>query len=268
MFFRKLNNIFIFILLLFSISIFIYTNEFPKPTGYVNDYANLIDSKTKTDITKLALTIKKNTGAEISVVTIQDIGNISIEEYAAELFKEWGIGQKGKDNGILIILALKQRKVRIEVGYGLEGDFPDLLMNKYLNNYAIPYFKNGNYSKGFYNLTYAIAKHFAEINGADFKTWIENINVPVVKTKKRFDLSSLFGLLFFFMFFVMPILGIMRRRYFYSRRSSNPLLWAMFFGGMSSSNKRSSFFNSSDGFSGFGGFGGGSSGGGGATGSF
>lgn len=265
--------IFIFIFT-FSINQRIYAQNFPKPEGFVNDFANLIDSETKQNLTKLAVIVKQNTGSEIAIVTIDNIGNYSIEEYAADLFKKWGIGEKGKDNGILILLALKQRKVRIEVGYGLEGDFPDILANKYLEDYAIPYFKKGDYSKGFYALTYAIVNRFAKINNADINQWLETANVPKVKIKSKnsFSISSLFNLLFILFFFVFPIAGAFGRRYFYSRRASNPLLWAMFFGGINSGRHRSGFNNNDfggfSGFGGFGGFGGGSSGGGGATGSF
>jgi uncharacterized protein len=99
--------------------------KWPEPRGYVSDFAGIIDPASADSIDALALELKEKTGAELAVVTIQDLGGESIDPAAVELFEQWGIGAKGKDEGVLILLAVAERRVKIEVGYGLEGILPD-----------------------------------------------------------------------------------------------------------------------------------------------
>ena len=97
----------------------------PTEDFYVDDYAKLLDNDTKEYIIKINKELYSKTGAQIVVVTVPTIGNNSIEEYANTLFNNWGIGSKQKNNGVLMLLSLQERKFRIEVGYGLEGALPD-----------------------------------------------------------------------------------------------------------------------------------------------
>jgi len=99
--------------------------EWPAPRGHLSDFAGIIDPASADSIQALAVELKEKTGAELAVVTIQDLGGESIEPAAVELFQQWGIGGKGNDDGVLILLALGERRVKIEVGYGLEGILPD-----------------------------------------------------------------------------------------------------------------------------------------------
>ena len=97
----------------------------PEPRGYLSDFAGIVDPASADSIEALALELREKTGAELAVVTVKDLGGESIEPAAVDLFKQWGIGAKGKDEGVLILLALAERRVKIEVGYGLEGILPD-----------------------------------------------------------------------------------------------------------------------------------------------
>jgi len=134
---------------------------FPPPVGYVNDFAGVMDASSKERLSSLLTRIEKSGAAEIAVVTIlsmEKLGFADIEEVAVRLFEEWGIGKKGKDNGILIIASIKERKVRIEVGYGLEGQIPDGAAGEIIRKGIIPYFKKQGFGDGLYNGVLLIAE--------------------------------------------------------------------------------------------------------------
>ncbi len=99
--------------------------EFPAPKGKVNDFANLLKPEDRATLEEVVAEVERDTTAEIAVVTVATLGGKPVEEYANRLFSEWGIGKKGRDNGVLILIARDDREMRIEVGYGLEGVLPD-----------------------------------------------------------------------------------------------------------------------------------------------
>ncbi|HNW39829.1 MAG TPA: TPM domain-containing protein, partial [Candidatus Omnitrophota bacterium] len=125
-------------------------DQLPAPVGWVNDFAGVISSDRKNDITALLEKVEQKTGAEIMVITINSIAPYDEKEYARLIFDNWKPGKKGRDNGALILLAIGQRRWRIETGYGLEGILPDGLCGEIGRNYMVPYFKNGQYSEGLY----------------------------------------------------------------------------------------------------------------------
>ena len=96
----------------------------------------------------LGAELDKKTTAQLAVLTINTLDGEPIEDYALEVLRQWGIGSKEQNNGALIVVAVKDRRSRIEVGYGLEGSLPDGLTGRIQDQYMIPYFKDGNYSKG------------------------------------------------------------------------------------------------------------------------
>jgi uncharacterized protein len=121
---------------------------FPKAQGFVSDLAGLIAPADRAGLeTRLSL-LEKETTAEVAVVTVFDLGGTTIEDYASQLFDAWGIGKKDQDNGVLFIVALSERKARIEVGYGLEPIITDGRAGRILDQKVIPEFKNGDYSTG------------------------------------------------------------------------------------------------------------------------
>ena len=163
----KIKNkafIFTFIVLIFSLSSFFFMPKliradvkYPDYTGYVNDFAGMLDSSTVSRITDIISEVNNKTSAEIAVVTVDNLQGISIEEYAVKLFEKWGIGKKDKDNGVLLLISKEDRKLRIEVGYGLEGALTDLESGRIINNIIVPEFKAGDYDTGVYNGVIAIA---------------------------------------------------------------------------------------------------------------
>ena len=105
---------------------------------------------------KYSVSLEEKTAAQIVVATVKSLEGESVEEYANKLFRTWRIGDKEKNNGVLILISVEDRKIKIEVGYGLEGVLTDGLTGRYLDTYAVPYLKENNWNKGVNNLYNAI----------------------------------------------------------------------------------------------------------------
>lgn len=126
--------------------------EFPQYTGHVNDFAGVIDPSVEERMENILSNFEKLTGAQIAAVTVQSLDDRPIEDYANELYRAWGIGGKSgenKDKGALLMIALQDRKTRLEVGYGLEGDLPDGLAGEIIRRMR-SYLQKGDYSQGMY----------------------------------------------------------------------------------------------------------------------
>jgi len=121
---------------------------FPALTGRVVDTAQMIDPAVREQLSQQLQALEQTSGDQIVVVTVPDLQGLPIEDYGYQLGRHWGIGQKGKDNGALLIVARDERKLRIEVGYGLEGVLTDAQSWVIINQVIAPAFKTGNYSKG------------------------------------------------------------------------------------------------------------------------
>jgi uncharacterized protein len=120
----------------------------PALTGRVVDQAGILDQATVAAITGQTEGYEKATGKQLVVVTLADLQNYPIEDWGLALGRGWGIGQKGKNNGVLLIVAPNDRELRIEVGYGLEGDLPDATANTIIQSEIIPHFKRGDMKGG------------------------------------------------------------------------------------------------------------------------
>jgi uncharacterized protein len=139
-----------FILLLIPIKACIVDTAIPSQTEafYVNDFAQVLSSNTKGYILEQSIKLDELSGAQLVVVTIDSTDGQPLEEYALDILRGWGIGSKEKNNGVLILLAVEDRKSRIEVGYGLEGALPDGKTGWIQDEYMVPYFSAGDYSTG------------------------------------------------------------------------------------------------------------------------
>src|SRR5215468_5778493 len=123
--------------------------NFPAYTGHVNDFANILDQQTKEKLELWLTNFENLTGAQIAVVTIPSLEGRPIEEYANELYRAWGIGAKtgeNKDKGALLLVAVQDRRIRLEVGYGLEGDLPDGLAGEIIRRMR-PELQQSKYSE-------------------------------------------------------------------------------------------------------------------------
>ena len=122
--------------------------EMPAPTGAVNDFADVLTPQTEAALVTLVEAVEKDTTAEIAVATVTSLGGTAIDDYAVRLFKTWGIGQGGRDNGVLVLVAPAERQIRIEVGYGLEGVLPDGLAGVVIRETFLPRFREGDFDGG------------------------------------------------------------------------------------------------------------------------
>jgi uncharacterized protein len=122
--------------------------NFPKLTGRVVDNANMLDAPTQSRLTDMLAAFEQKSGDQIVVVTLPNLGGNTIETYGYQLGRAWGIGQKKKDNGALLIIAKKEHKIRIEVGYGLEGKMTDAQSSIILHSILAPAFKKGDFDSG------------------------------------------------------------------------------------------------------------------------
>jgi uncharacterized protein len=120
----------------------------PRLSGRVVDEAGILSQSTIASLTQQLAGYEQSTTNQVVVVTLPDLQGYPIEDWGLALGRGWGIGQKGKDNGVLLIVAPKEHKVRIEVGYGLEGDLPDATANEIIQTEIIPRFKGGDMAGG------------------------------------------------------------------------------------------------------------------------
>lgn len=122
--------------------------DLPHHIGKVNDFAALLDPSQRDALEAQLADLERATSAEVAVVTVVSLGGRSVEEYATELFNAWGIGKRDRDNGVLVLVAVQDRAVRIEVGYGLEGILPDGLAGSLIRERFLPRFRDGDYRTG------------------------------------------------------------------------------------------------------------------------
>jgi uncharacterized protein len=141
-------------------------NEIPAPVGdiYVQDFANVLSENEKIQLRNIGRSIDDQTTSQISVLTVESIGDSSIEEYSVEAYRKFGIGTEENDNGVLLVLAMKEKNIRIEVGYGLEGTIPDGKAGRILDEYAIPHLQNGQPGLAVMNTYQALANEVAGTN--------------------------------------------------------------------------------------------------------
>lgn len=122
--------------------------NFPEPTGFVVDQAAILSPAEEAQLTQKLEALKAQSNREFAVATIADLQGYDISEYGYRLGRAWGVGNEGADDGILLIIAPNERKMRIEVGYGLEGIITDGLSGQIIRNIITPQFKNGNMFAG------------------------------------------------------------------------------------------------------------------------
>lgn len=136
------------ILLIFAAQISAAAPDFPALTGRVVDNADYLSSSTEKQLVALLAAHEKATTNQVVVVTLKNLQGYSIEEYGYQLGREWGIGQKDRNNGVLLIVSKAERKVRIEVGYGLEGVLTDALSSNIIHTEILPAFKKRQFDTG------------------------------------------------------------------------------------------------------------------------
>ncbi len=139
----------------------------PHPTAPVADYAGVISAQIQQQLDGYLTELERQTAAQVWVLTVNTTDGVPIEEFAIDLAQKWGIGRKGQDNGVLIVVAVADRKYRIEVGYGLEGALPDAYCANVARAYFGPYFRRGQFGEGLYLATQDIADKIAKEYGVE-----------------------------------------------------------------------------------------------------
>lgn len=137
--------------------------DFPVLTGRVVDNAHLLPLEQEARLARRLKEHEAATSNQVVVVTLPTLQGVTIEEYGLQLGRHWGIGRKARDNGVLLIVAPNERKVRIEVGYGLEGDLPDATAKVIIEQYILPVFRKGDYASG---IVLGVDKILAAIEGS------------------------------------------------------------------------------------------------------
>ncbi len=148
---KKLFSVICFgIILSIVLSVSAFAVKLPEPTKdfFVNDFANVLDEEDEKELMKIGENLFVKTGAQVVVVTVDTLDGADVSDYALELGRKWGVGDKEKNNGVVLLLAVSERKVTIQVGYGLEGRLPDGKTGRILDKYAVPYLKNNSFSTG------------------------------------------------------------------------------------------------------------------------
>jgi uncharacterized protein len=214
--------------------------------GYVTDEVNILKPDTVQRMVAISEELNQKTGVQLATYLPKSIGDDAIETFAERTFASAGIGQKGKDNGVLLVLALNERKVRIEVGYGLEGILPDGKAGELIRSVIVPRLKARQGNDAIEAGHFAIAYHIAAQEGV---TLTGKPEVRPLKKSSKFNLIWIAGLALLF------FLGR-------GGRGGDLLPWMILGAGLP--NSRGGFGSGG----GFGGFGGGGSGGGGASGSW
>ncbi|MDC7227362.1 MAG: TPM domain-containing protein [Spirochaetales bacterium] len=242
----------------------------PKLDSPVVDKAGVISNNDEAVIEQMLYELEQTTGAQLAVLTVPDLGDESLESYSIAVADEWELGQAGEDNGVLILLALRERKVRIEVGYGLEGDLTDVKSGYIIRELMLPQFRDGNYAQGIYDGASAVSGVILQT--ADISAEEIAAAEQAAQQNNRSSRAGIpFNLVVFFIIIVFSSISRLGRHGRYARRRGGILPW-LFLGSMMGSGRRygrdDDFRGGGFGGGGFGGFsgGGGSFGGGGASG--
>lgn len=171
----------------------------PNPSNefYIYDETNLISKETKDYIVDINKKLENSTGSQVVVAIIDSLNNIEIEDYAVQLFRHWGIGDKDKNNGVLFLIAKEEREVRIETGYGLEGALPDGKTGNVLDKYVVPSLRKDDYDTGIRNGFSALV----DIICKEYEINIDELQVVEPKS----DINSIFILLVVFLIIVIII---------------------------------------------------------------
>ncbi len=245
--------------LFFFVSFGVLAQEIPAFQGYVSDYAGLLSPQMQEKLTALLQELEQKTTAQIAILTVQTTQPYDDFQYAVKVFDSWKIGQKGKDNGALFLVATEDRRVRIVTGYGLEGILPDRKVGAILDEFVLPEFREGRFDEGIYKGVWAIALVIAKDAG------VELTGEAPVDISRLPEAPSLVALLIALIVIFFIVSFMMRRA---RRTSRSTIPWWVWMAGMGTgrSSGRGSFGGFGGGFSrgGFGSFGGGRTGGGGA----
>lgn len=226
--------------------------DYPRFTDHVVDVAGVVDDGTEDALNEVLSAYEDRTERQIAIAVVESIGSASIEDYANDLFEEWGVGPSKEDTGVLLVIAMEQRELRIEVGFGLEDELTDIESGRIIRDVIVPRMREGHVGKAISDGVFAMG---VAIDG-------EGIGAaptgPVESDDDRLAVQPWWFLIPFLVFGPLSSIGRRGRR---RRGWASPVFW----GGIGSGGF-SGGFGGGGGGGGFSGGGGGGSGGGGASG--
>ncbi|MFC2075879.1 TPM domain-containing protein [candidate division KSB1 bacterium] len=239
----------------------------PRSSTFVTDQAGVLPADIEQQLNGFLQELEQKTTAQVLVLTIDRVPEGAIEDFALNQAEAWGLGRKGVDNGLLLVVAVADRKYRFEVGYGLEGLLPDSYVGSIGRQYMVPYFRKGDYGSGTALAALAVAHKIAEDKGVTITGMPELPRMRSATRSGRRTGGGVGGLIF--LIIMMMLLGRGGR----GGRGSG-LLWLLLGASMMGGPRRGGWTSGGGGGGGFGGFGsfggggGGGFGGGGASGSW
>jgi uncharacterized protein len=247
------------VLLLSLIAVTAYADVIPeRPSRYVVDLADIVEDSVEMRLNGYLRELEQKTTAQFVVLSVKSLEGGSIDDFSLQVAEKWKLGQAGKDNGLLLLITLKERKYRFEVGYGLEGILPDGFVGS-LGREMVPYFRKGDYTSGVATAVIATADVIARDSG------VKITGMPKVRRTARgyggrrpTGKTTISGVIFSILFFIVMIYLFIKH--------PRLMIFMLLFSGMG---RRSSWGGGGGfggGFGGFGGGGGGGFGGGGASG--
>ncbi len=248
--------------------------KWPAPRGHLSDFASIVDPASADSIEALSLELRKKTGSELAVVTLESLEGETIEPAATDLFQAWGIGGEKKDEGVLILLSRAERRVRIEVGYGLEGILPDGRCGGIIRRVMGPDLSAGRYGTGLLRGAEAVAGVIAAERGVTLERRGRGEAPPIDGGEDPPWVGALGLGILLILAVILVTAMIQHERSLRGGRGwgdwrTRRRGWNDPWGGFGGSGSFGGFGSGGGGGGGgFGGFGGGSSGGGGASGGF
>ena len=174
--------------------------DVPRLRGRVNDYANMISADAESRIESISRDLESSDSTQLVVLTVPSLEGEDLEGFSIRVAEEWGIGQEEYDNGVLLLVAQAERRIRIEVGYGLEGALTDLQAGRIIDYEIAPYFKAGQFGEGLVRGSEAIA---AAVRG-EYEA--SEQAVPRPRVRSRVGLVP-----FFIILMVISVLGSRKR---------------------------------------------------------
>ena len=230
------------LVILFILASLLSAIQYPRPTGLVNDFADVFDVQSRQVLTNVLTDLDQKTGVQIAVVSVKDFQGLDRDTYATGLFEAWGIGSRN-DEGILILLSTEEREIKVEVGYGSEGYLTDGTAGQLLDDYVIPLLAQNDFNRGLLSAGLVFASYVAQVKGVELSD-TPNLNANP-NPQPQGNLIVELILLGIFIILVIVTRGRI-------------LIWMLLFLGRGGRGGRGGMGG------GFGGFGGGRSGGGGA----
>lgn len=200
----------IFLLLLMSIPTLMYGSEL-KPTNWFNDFTGLLNKEQQNAINEKLSDFEKSTSIEISYAIVPSLENQSIEEFTNKLFREWGVGKKGANNGLLIVIAPSEHKFRVEPGYGLEPFLTDNICERLSMANFPDNFRANNYFDGIMNFTDDVIIHLGKISWKD-RLDMQRKQLEAQKAQRDHIISTIIGIVVFLLIVCMIIIAVIKIR--------------------------------------------------------